>query len=229
MYPNCRHFKYSNTRKLKIANGIIFDTEEHFLAKHPALYFVMAIATNSSSTSSSSSSSEYDSPNNALKRKPRASDSDSDAYSDDSSSESEPELKTKATKSRPKTVKEDDGDSVYDSDSSSDEEEVQVLSHKAQRRLKKKEKKLSKSAATDNADVSGPSNPIQTSPKKEKGKKEKTADKNSQPRRKNSVWVGNLSFKTTPDTLRTFFNGVGEITRINMPTKVGATKGANKG
>ncbi|KAG1873638.1 hypothetical protein DFJ58DRAFT_695872 [Suillus subalutaceus] len=51
---------------------------------------------------------------------------------------------------------------------------------------------------------------------------------NSKPKRQNSVWVGNLWFKTTPDALRDFFDGVGEITRIHMPTKKG-TKGENMG
>ncbi|KAG1735046.1 hypothetical protein EDB19DRAFT_1996054 [Suillus lakei] len=51
---------------------------------------------------------------------------------------------------------------------------------------------------------------------------------NSKLKRQNSVWVGNLWFKTTPDTLRDFFDGVGEITRIHMPTKKG-TKGENMG
>src|ERR1700722_6355970 len=37
--------------------------------------------------------------------------------------------------------------------------------------------------------------------------------------RKNSVWVGNLSFKTTSEDLRRFFDGVGEIKRIHMPTR----------
>lgn len=40
--------------------------------------------------------------------------------------------------------------------------------------------------------------------------------------RQNSVWVGNLAFKTTSDALRGFFDGVGEITRIHMPMKTGS-------
>ncbi|KAF6747956.1 hypothetical protein DFP72DRAFT_584833 [Ephemerocybe angulata] len=40
--------------------------------------------------------------------------------------------------------------------------------------------------------------------------------------RQNSVWVGNMSFKTTQENLKAFFAGVGEITRINMPMKVSA-------
>ncbi|KAK0461674.1 uncharacterized protein EV420DRAFT_121502 [Desarmillaria tabescens] len=51
-------------------------------------------------------------------------------------------------------------------------------------------------------------------------------------KRQNSIWVGNLSYKTTSDALRTFFEGVGEITRIHMPTKPSAkpgVKGENRG
>ncbi|EEB86925.1 hypothetical protein MPER_15952, partial [Moniliophthora perniciosa FA553] len=46
-----------------------------------------------------------------------------------------------------------------------------------------------------------------------------TSSNSSAPKRQNSVWVGNLSFKTTPDALRKFFEDVGEITRIHMPMK----------
>jgi RNA recognition motif-containing protein len=49
--------------------------------------------------------------------------------------------------------------------------------------------------------------------------------KNSGPKRQNSVWVGNLSFKTTPISLKNFFDGVGEITRINLPMKPPNGKG----
>lgn len=48
---------------------------------------------------------------------------------------------------------------------------------------------------------------------------------------KNSIWIGNLSFKTTQDTLRSFFvNGLresgaavgdGSVTRVNLPKKPG--------
>ena len=44
-------------------------------------------------------------------------------------------------------------------------------------------------------------------------------------KRQNSVWVGNMSFKTTQENLTTFFDGCGEITRINMPTKAPAGPG----
>ena len=52
-------------------------------------------------------------------------------------------------------------------------------------------------------------------------KKENTLTSRAEPlpARRNSVWVGNLDYKTTQDGLRKFFDGVGEITRIHMPTK----------
>ncbi|KAI0736154.1 hypothetical protein C8Q72DRAFT_769331 [Fomitopsis betulina] len=97
-----------------------------------------------------------------------------------------------------------------DSDSASDDEGIPVLSHKEQRKQKKKELKRQK----PDGDLS----------EKQKGKQ---PVKNSAelapsklPRRQHSVWIGNLAFKTTPDALRRFFDGVGEITRIHMPMKM---------
>ena len=44
-------------------------------------------------------------------------------------------------------------------------------------------------------------------------------------KRQNSVWIGNMSFKTTQEDLRSFLGDVGEVTRINMPTKRAAGPG----
>lgn len=65
---------------------------------------------------------------------------------------------------------------------------------------------------------------------KRKRKRQDPADTviSKKAKRQNSVWVGNLSFKTTTDALRGFFDGVGEITRIHMPMRAGA-KGENTG
>ena len=49
------------------------------------------------------------------------------------------------------------------------------------------------------------------------------------PKRQNSVWVGNLSFKTTPEALRAFFAGCGEITRVHMPMKMASTGPGGRG
>ncbi|KAJ4479105.1 hypothetical protein J3R30DRAFT_3657179 [Lentinula aciculospora] len=111
---------------------------------------------------------------------------------------------------------EDDEDDAKASDSSSsdsdsadeDEDDAPALSHAERRRQKKKEKLA---ARRDKELVLPPS-------KKRKIDSIKEAV-DSATKRQNSVWVGNLSFKTTADALRKFFDGVGEITRINMPMK----------
>ena len=82
-------------------------------------------------------------------------------------------------------------------ESEESEEEAVVLSHAEKRRQKKK-----KAEASDK-------------PKLE----------TSTPKRQNSVWVGNMLFRTTEDNLRHFFNGVGEITRIHMPSKPASKPG----
>ncbi|KAG2357966.1 hypothetical protein BDR07DRAFT_1296181 [Suillus spraguei] len=89
-----------------------------------------------------------------------------------------------------------------------------VLSHAEKRRQKKKDqdRPSKKRKVTDGSVAAKDSKPAG----------------NSKLKRQNSVWVGNLWFKTTPDALRGFFDGVGEITRIHMPTKKG-TKGENMG
>ncbi|KAK0230332.1 hypothetical protein IW262DRAFT_395339 [Armillaria fumosa] len=84
-----------------------------------------------------------------------------------------------------------------------------VLSHAEKRRQKKKEKS-----------------------EKDQPSKTKKPKLDASAKRQNSIWVGNLSYKTTSDALRTFFEGVGEITRIHMPTKPSAkpgVKGENRG
>ncbi|PFH49265.1 hypothetical protein AMATHDRAFT_148084 [Amanita thiersii Skay4041] len=100
------------------------------------------------------------------------------------------------------------------------EEDVQPLSHAEKRRQKKKEKKIH--AAAD------------SSTKKRK-KDDKVSSKHSTSttasgvatKRQNSVWVGNLSYKTTQDDLKTFFAAAGgEITRIHLPLK--ATPGPGR-
>ncbi|KAH9179650.1 hypothetical protein EDB89DRAFT_500448 [Lactarius sanguifluus] len=52
-------------------------------------------------------------------------------------------------------------------------------------------------------------------------KKQKEEDVSTPVKRQNSIWVGNLSYKTTQESLRRFFDGVGEITRVHLPTKPG--------
>ena len=149
--------------------------------------------TMSSSTSGSSSDSgQSTSVSNYPRKRQRLSE---DEHDSDSQSESH------------------DSDSSSDSGSDAEEEEEPVLSHAERRRQKKKEERVAKkSAALANGDTS----------KKGKEKVQNTAElpPSKVPKRQHSVWVGNLSFKTTPASLRSFFEGVGEITRIHMPMKM---------
>jgi RNA recognition motif-containing protein len=97
--------------------------------------------------------------------------------------------------------------------------EVSALSHAARRREKKEESKKQNKLTSDCPSVA----------KKRRLKDGVAATSVSKKEtRQNSVWVGNLSFKTTPEALRGFLDGVGEITRIHMPMKAGV-KGVNMG
>lgn len=99
-----------------------------------------------------------------------------------------------------------------------EEEEVPVLSHAEKRRQKKKEQNLSQAneSKSDNTKPGKVKNTAELAPSKV-------------PKRQNSVWVGNLSFKTTPEAIRNFFDGVGEITRIHMPMKLASSGPGGKG
>src|SRR5258707_6497704 len=98
-------------------------------------------------------------------------------------------------------------DPSSDSSSSSEPgqtEDVSVLSHAAKRKQRKTSLK----------------NAIPTT--KSPAQKEKKEGEVSRPlTRENSIWVGNLCYKTTPESLRRFFDGVGEVTRVHLPTKLG--------
>ena len=93
-----------------------------------------------------------------------------------------------------------------------DKDNLPVLSHAAKRKQKRAELK----SFDDDTGV----------PKKKKRKlKDETAGSNHVDKvikRQNSVWIGNMSFKTTEENIRVFFKekGAVEATRINMPTKV---------
>lgn len=81
-----------------------------------------------------------------------------------------------------------------------EEEDVQVLSHKDQRKLKKKQKVMD-AEADSTTDISK---------SKQKQKADTAEGDNKATTRQNSVWVGNLSFRTTPDALRKFFRRRGQ-------------------
>ncbi|KAI9574390.1 hypothetical protein HD554DRAFT_2011649 [Boletus coccyginus] len=101
-------------------------------------------------------------------------------------------------------------------------EQPTVLSH-AKRRRQKKKQKQNQLAATSS----------ESSPRKRRkldDAKAPVADDPRRQKRQHSVWVGNLSFRTTQDALRGFFDGVGTITRVHMPLRRGKeTQGENMG
>lgn len=116
---------------------------------------------------------------------------------------------------RRREEKVEDTDDSDDPSSDSEEEEEQnddddtpALSHAEKRRQKKKEKLAALKGDTE------------TPPTKKRKLDSGKAAADSTLKRQNSVWVGNMSFKTTPEALRKFFDGVGEITRIHMPMKL---------
>jgi hypothetical protein len=96
-------------------------------------------------------------------------------------------------------------DPSADSSSSSEPgrtEDVPALSHAAKRKQRK---------AVSKEDALPTRSPT----------KEKEGGASRPVKRENSIWVGNLCYKTTPESLRRFFDGVGEITRVHLPTKLG--------
>ena len=109
-----------------------------------------------------------------------------------------------------------ESDCDVDSNQSNEDEPVPPISHAERRRQKKKAKR---------EETLGD--------QKHTNKKKQTNDSgvSGLPPRQNSVWVGNLSFKTTPEALRSFFEGCGEITRIHLPMKASTpgTKSENRG
>jgi len=118
----------------------------------------------------------------------------------------EPDLKRK----RP--VEKDDA-----SDASDAESDAPALSHAEKRRQKKLEKKQKEGKL-----------PAAKKRKLDDGTATEARDANGKTLRQNSVWVGNMLFKTTQEDLRTFFNECGEITRINMPMKPGVSGGVSR-
>jgi hypothetical protein len=96
------------------------------------------------------------------------------------------------------------------------QDDAVALSHAERRRQKKKDQKAQEQPSKKRKLTDG--SVADVSPKDSK------PTDGSKLKRQNSVWVGNLWYKTTPEALRDFFDGVGEITRLHMPTKKG-TKG----
>ncbi|KAH9894454.1 hypothetical protein C8Q73DRAFT_695615 [Cubamyces lactineus] len=155
----------------------------------------------SSSTSGSSSDSERASSSSPPPHKrQRVSEEEDSDHSDNESSSSESDDEGSADESSSTESEQENGD-----------DGEPVLSHAERRRQKKKEERAAKKNEASKYDA-----------KKGKVKVKNTAElpPSKVPKRQNSVWVGNLSYKTTPVSLRGFFEGVGEITRIHMPMKM---------
>ncbi|TDL29636.1 hypothetical protein BD410DRAFT_780104 [Rickenella mellea] len=165
-----------------------------------------------SSSSSSSSSSSDESPRNLLERKNHTVSNSSSGSGDSDSEDSFPQKSPATLKRKHHEGSESEDDNEEDSGSSSGNYEpeandgqgaaadVSVLSHKEQRRQKKKAK-------------------LDANLKNAKSNGKLTDDKQQHHKRQNSVWVGNLSFKTTPSSLKSFFEVAGEVTRVHMPMK----------
>ncbi|KAG6369492.1 hypothetical protein JVT61DRAFT_14385 [Boletus reticuloceps] len=115
--------------------------------------------------------------------------------------------------------------------------EATVLSHAEQRRQKKRQK-LNQAALTSESasprkkrklDDGSPSsvhvdvnaNANANAKAATKTKSTPATDDHRRQKHQNSIWVGNLSFWTTQDALRGFFDGVGTITRVHMPMRRG--------
>ncbi|EIW61325.1 uncharacterized protein TRAVEDRAFT_162400 [Trametes versicolor FP-101664 SS1] len=107
----------------------------------------------------------------------------------------------------------DDSDNEENSDGSGEESDAgetsdtPVLSHAEKRRQKKKDEAKAGGVSAEGSDKKKVKNSADLPPSKV-------------PKRQNSVWIGNLAFKTDAAALRNFFEGVGEITRIHMPMKM---------
>ena len=112
---------------------------------------------------------------------------------------------------------------VREAETLTDEPDEPVLSHAEKRRQKKR--KLNSGDAAP-LDIPDPSTKPASKPKKGKGRKEGPGEisegGDALPKRQNSVWVGNLAYKTTSVTLKVFFDGL-EVTRIHMPMKAPQT------
>jgi RNA recognition motif-containing protein len=108
----------------------------------------------------------------------------------------------------------DNSDATEDSSSDSETSEVEieeededapVLSHAALRRQKKAAKLAAKKEAEG----------LPSKKRKlENGSAPAPANK-----RQNSVWVGNMSYKTTQGELAKFFETAGEVIRVYIPTR----------
>jgi hypothetical protein len=124
-----------------------------------------------------------------------------------------------------------------------DEDELEIdvdaptpLSKAQARAEKKKAKKMKKEGKEDGSDEEKDAEDGEERPKKKVKKEKKKED--TEPKRKHSIWIGNLSFKATPESLKTWFErklagdgadvdmdaGKGLVTRVNLPMKEGRNR-----
>ncbi|EKM79954.1 hypothetical protein AGABI1DRAFT_72681 [Agaricus bisporus var. burnettii JB137-S8] len=113
----------------------------------------------------------------------------------------------------------ENGNGVVNS-TAQDVDEV-VLSHAARRKQMKEAKRKQREEENNDVDSAGP----KKRRKLNGGRGTDAVDRDV--KRKNSVWVGNMTFKTTEEELKTFFKdrGLGEVIRIHMPSKAGGKPG----
>lgn len=186
----------------------------------------------SSASSSSSSSSREPSPiplnTKALKRKLQSAQEDAEASgSGDSDSDTEKlpkQTKAKAKEKKQKKSKPEDAGGVSDTaDAESaavpEVEDVPVISHAERRRQKRLAKQLAAEQAAEAEGSATKKRKLKDGSAKDASSKTTTTS-SGEKTRQHSVWVGNLSFKTTQENLKAFFANAGEVTRVNMPTKV---------
>lgn len=111
-----------------------------------------------------------------------------------------------------------------------DEEEVEALSHKERRKRKKLEKAAARSGEAGDGTNGQPSNVPAWGPNAPNPAAAAAAQAKRLPRSNFSIWVGNLSFQTSTDRLKSWLEeqGCEGISRLHMPA--GAKRGEhNKG
>lgn len=164
----------------------------------------------------------------------------SSASSSESSSSPVQTRKRKRKQIEVESSESSEGPDTSDASSSADEEDSDapqhlpptddtVLSHAERRRQKKKQKRDHLTAARELDDRTGASPPSNVH-SKAKAEADVSADDPRRQKRQNSIWVGNLSFRTTQDALQGFFDGAGTTTRVHMPMRRGKqVQGENMG
>ena len=156
-------------------------------------------------------------PSTTTKAKRKLADISKDAAGSDSASSS-----SSASSSLSSGSDSDSDSGSGDSQETEAAPDEPVLSHAEKRRQKKRKLNSGDAAPVDISSESG-TKPASALPKPRKGKDREgkkfgEVSEGNDARRQNSVWVGNLAYKTTGVALKNFFEGL-EVTRIHMPLK----------